>query len=431
MVAKIEPTPFDQRLFLIFIVTFASMTAFEFVGQFLYPISPDWRSNLITSLFTSGLAVIVSYFLLSSYYNKATELTSEIERRHGVERALREREEKLRRTFDQSPVGAALCSPDLRFTKVNSALGAITGYSPEELFNRSITTLAAPESIDEVLTCAGALISGTADMDERDLHMVRKNGSRVWVHLSVRLIRDADGSPLYVIPMFVDINDRKLAEDALQKTNKKLAMLSSITRHDIKNQLTGFGVFLQMVKNEIPDDPALQGHISRLVACSDAIERQIEFTRYYEELGTANAGWSDVSEGILNEARGLPLDGITLDPGKKGVSIYADPLLGKVYYNLIENSLRHGGHVKAITFAEEETENGLVIRYTDDGVGIPLSEKEKIFLKGYGRNTGLGLFLIREILAITGISITETGVPGTGAQLEMFVPKGAYRVSPV
>jgi len=430
MVAKAEITPFDQRLFLIFIVTFASMTAFEFAGKFLYPYNPDWRSNLITSLFTSGLAVIIAYFPLSSYYESAAQLSSEVERRHEVESDLREREERLRRTFDQSPVGAALCSPDLRFTRVNNALCVITGYTPDDLLNRSIISIAVPDETARILSCAEALKSGAADLDERDLHLVRRNGDRIWVRLSVRLVRDAEGTPLYFLPMFVDINDRKLAEDALQKTNKKLSMLSNITRHDIKNQLTGLSMFLQMVKNEVPDNPLLKEHIGKLMTCSDAIERQIEFTRYYEELGTANAGWFDMYQGILDEARQLPLDRITLDPGRKGISIYADPLVGKVYYNLIENSLRHGGHVTAISFAATETEKGLIIRCTDDGVGIPSPEKEKIFLKGYGRNTGLGLFLIREILATTGISIAETGTPGTGAQFEILVPKGTYRFSP-
>jgi signal transduction histidine kinase len=52
---------------------------------------------------------------------------------------------------------------------------------------------------------------------------------------------------------------------------------------------------------------------------------------------------------------------------------------------------------------------------------------ERIFERGYGKNTGLGLFLSREILAITGITITENGVPGKGARFEITVPKGAYR----
>ena len=248
-------------------------------------------------------------------------------------------------------MGAAILSPDLRFSRVNNALCTITGYTPDELLSLSITSIVTPEEMDQISACAKDLKSGAADVDERDLHLVRKNGDRIWVRQSVRLIRSEDSAPLYFIPMFVDIHDRKLAEDALQKTNKKLSILSTITRHDIKNQLTGLAGFLQLVKNEAPDDPSLQSHMCKLKVCSDAIERQIEFTRYYEELGTANAGWFDVQQGILGEARQLPLEGVILDPGKTGVSIYADPLIGKVYYNLMENSLRHGGHLTKISFS--------------------------------------------------------------------------------
>jgi signal transduction histidine kinase len=53
--------------------------------------------------------------------------------------------------------------------------------------------------------------------------------------------------------------------------------------------------------------------------------------------------------------------------------------------------------------------------------------KEKIFERGFGKNTGLGLFLAREILVITGITITENGTPGKGARFEITVPKGMWR----
>ncbi len=99
---NVEPksTPFDQILFLIFIATFATMTVFELAGQAFYPYPPDWRSNLITSLFTSGLAVIIAYFPLNAYYAKSVEVLSEIERRRLVEIELRESEEKFRGIFD-------------------------------------------------------------------------------------------------------------------------------------------------------------------------------------------------------------------------------------------------------------------------------------------------------------------------------------------
>jgi signal transduction histidine kinase len=69
----------------------------------------------------------------------------------------------------------------------------------------------------------------------------------------------------------------------------------------------------------------------------------------------------------------------------------------------------------------------LVLICEDDGVGVVADEKERIFERDFGKNTGLGLFLSREILSITGISIVETGEPGTGARFEITVPKGMYR----
>jgi len=89
MDAEAGQTPFDQRLFLIFMVTFAAMTLFEFSAQFLYPYPPDWRSNVITSLFTSGLAVVIAYFPLNSYYSQSERLLAEREKNRAVEAELR------------------------------------------------------------------------------------------------------------------------------------------------------------------------------------------------------------------------------------------------------------------------------------------------------------------------------------------------------
>jgi signal transduction histidine kinase len=69
----------------------------------------------------------------------------------------------------------------------------------------------------------------------------------------------------------------------------------------------------------------------------------------------------------------------------------------------------------------------MTVFWEDNGTGIPQSEKEKIFKRGYGKNTGFGLFLVREVLGLTGISIKETGTPGQGSRFGIKVPKEAYR----
>ena len=116
------------------------------------PYPPDWRSNIITSLFTSGLSVIIAYFPLKAYYDRNARLYAEMEQRHHVEMELREREKRLVRTFDQSPVGSALISPDLRFIQVNPALCAITGYTPEEFTTLPFSSIVAPDENTEIIT---------------------------------------------------------------------------------------------------------------------------------------------------------------------------------------------------------------------------------------------------------------------------------------
>jgi signal transduction histidine kinase len=93
----------------------------------------------------------------------------------------------------------------------------------------------------------------------------------------------------------------------------------------------------------------------------------------------------------------------------------------------MENSQRHGERVTVMHFSAKETDAGLVITYRDNGVGVSEADKKKLFQKGFGKHTGLGLFLSREILAITGITITENGTPGEGARFEITVPNGAWR----
>jgi signal transduction histidine kinase len=99
----------------------------------------------------------------------------------------------------------------------------------------------------------------------------------------------------------------------------------------------------------------------------------------------------------------------------------------KVFTNLLDNSIRHGQRVTEIRVSSHQSGRDMVVVWEDNGTGVAADEKERIFGQGFGKNTGLGLFLIREILSLTGITITETGEPGKGARFEITVPDRQYR----
>jgi signal transduction histidine kinase len=154
----------------------------------------------------------------------------------------------------------------------------------------------------------------------------------------------------------------------------------------------------------------------------------IRFTREYEQNGVNAPVKQDCRTLVETAAREAMPGKVTVKNDlPAGVEVFADPLIVKVFYNLIDNAVRYGGKITTIRFSFKECDGYKVIMCEDDGVGIPAGEKEKIFDPGFGKNTGMGLFLSREILDITCIIIRETGDPGNGARFEISVPEEICR----
>jgi PAS domain S-box-containing protein len=254
-----------------------------------------------------------------------------------------------------------------------------------------------------------------------DMVVVRPDGSQVRLEIFGAPILDSQGNVVASLVSFMDITERKRAEQTLQETNKKINLLNSITRHDVANQVTILKGFAQIALMSHPD-PVVADFLSKIDAAGSTIALQIEFTKTYQELGMHVPGWYRISEMVSQPKP----ENLTISC-TCNAEIFADPMLGKVFFNLIDNSVRHGERVTEIRIGCEEDQEGLSITVEDNGTGISPDKKEKIFEKGYGKNTGFGLFLAREILAITGITIREAGKPGKGAMFVITVPKGSYR----
>lgn len=154
----------------------------------------------------------------------------------------------------------------------------------------------------------------------------------------------------------------------------------------------------------------------------------IRFTRDYEEIGITAPAWQEVRAVVDKAAAEAPLQKVRLENDlPAGMEVLADPLIAKVFYNLMDNAVRYGQTITAIRFFVEDRDGNAIIVCQDDGAGVAAGEKERIFDRGFGKNTGLGLALSREILDITGLTIRETGTPGAGARFEIAVPAASCR----
>ena len=223
-----------------------------------------------------------------------------------------------------------------------------------------------------------------------------------------------------------EIDERRQVENALHQINAKLNLVSSIARHDILNRLTVIYGIISLLQEGI-SDPTFSDYLKKAEESAIAIKRQIEFTGDYKNMGLEKADWQNVNDSLRQSCENVDLKGVSLDIFTNNLEIFADPWLKKVFYNLIDNTLRYAERVTKITVSFRESVEGMDLLFEDNGIGIPFDEKEKIFERGYGKNIGYGLFMAREILAITELTIQETGKPGEGARYEIHVPERYYR----
>jgi PAS domain S-box-containing protein len=348
----------------------------------------------------------------------------DIAERRRAEKALKESEEKYRGFFRTSRDCVFITSKDGRWIDLNDAAVELFGYSSrEELMQAKIPDLyASPEARAKHIS----IIAERGSTKDFPVDLRRKDGSVIHTLITSVARYDAEGNATGFQGTIRDITEHKRAEEALRQVNKKLNLLSSITRHDILNQLMALKGYLELSKRHT-NDAVLVKYIEKEEEAAETIHQQVSFTKDYQDIGIRSPQWHDVKNLIIQAIN-------TINPGTVAVSadlgkieIYADPLVKKVFYTLVENALRHGEKVTKISFSSRESDDGLTLICEDDGMGIPRNEKENIFTRKYFKNTGFGLFLTREILSITGLTIMENGEPGKGAHFEIHVPKGMYR----
>jgi PAS domain S-box-containing protein len=344
---------------------------------------------------------------------------------------LRESEEKLKLAIEGSGVGLWDWRVQSGEMVINDRWAQILGYTVQELSPVTIdtwTSLTHPDDLQKYQELLQKHFSGESADFACESRMKHKDGHWVWV-LDRGMVteRDKTGQPLRMTGTHLNIAERKSAEEALRQVNRKLNLLSSLTRHDILNKVSVLLGYLDKAKT-LAQDTTLLDYLDRMDTSTKAIGKLVKFTRDYKDLGINPPRWITLKE-CMNEATEW-IDPntvrLTLDVGEW--EIYADPQVTRVFRNIFENAGIHGKNVTEIFVTCTKNDRGLDVVIEDNGIGIPTEMKSEIFEPGMMRNRGLGLFLAKEILSITGLAIEETGVPGKGARFEIHVPLECFRM---
>jgi len=392
-----------------------------------------------------GLAVILEditelkkyqQHLEQQVYERTKELThaneqlvQESQQRQKSQEALEKSERKYRELVENANSIILRVNDQGIITFFNEFAEKFFGISQSEIMGKNIfgsIISVNDESERKIEESVHSFLSPTEFLTFNEIECKRKNGESAWVAWTNKAVVDSEGKMSEYLIVGMDITERKQVENALHQVNTKLNLVSSIARHDVLNKLTVVYSTLSLLKEKITD-PDLKSTLNLAETATMAITRQMEFTRDYKDMGMEKADWQDVEETIHKALANNHGKGILFELRLNGLEIFADPWLKKVFFNMTDSMIRYGLQTKTIQALYKESEDGVELLFEGECKGIPVDQKEKIFEHGCGNTNGFGLFLAREILAITGITIKETGDTEKKVRFELQIPKRAYR----
>lgn len=343
------------------------------------------------------------------------------ERMRESERALRESQRRYQTIVESVHDGLTIIEKG-KVTYVNNRACEIFGRSRAELLKTNSVDLPAPEEKERLQRIREETISSGKALEELGFWIVQKDGSRRYI-LNRYSFLSKDGSTRLVAS--TDITERKGTVGKLETVTQKLQVVGGLTRHDIRNKLSTISSNAFLAKKTLTKGHKALTHLERIESACKQAASILDFAAIYEKLGLEKLTLVDVGTSI-DEAVSLFPDMKNVDVVNEchGVNVLADSLLSQLFYNLIDNSLKHGKKVNLIRIRCEIRKKRLKLSYEDNGVGIPEDNKPKLFDEGFstGNGQGYGLPLIKKMIEVYGWTIEESGEVDKGAKFIIRIP---------
>ncbi len=382
---------------------------------------------------------------------------SDITDRILVERALQENEARLRLTFDQAPIGAAMVSLDCRYIQVNEAFCRMLGYQERELIGKSVFEVTHPDHVAVTEQNIRRIAEGANRQYETEKRYVRKDGGVVWAHLTVTPLRHSANQTTYLLTMVEDITERKLAETEnarLQAQFLQAQKMESIGRlaggvaHDFNNLLTVINGYSATVLDLMsPSDP-LRTRITEIYKAGERAASLVRQLLAFSRKQVLKPDLIDLNEMVADMERMLrPLVGDDVEIVTRLAAVL-DPVLAdrhqmeQVVMNLAVNArdaMPQGGTLTIETartvwenscphcLAEVRPGPYVRISVRDTGTGMNDEVRQHLFepfftTKTLGHGTGLGLATVHGIVLQSGGHIDVETRSGEGTCFHVYLP---------
>ncbi len=365
----------------------------------------------------------------------ASTITRDISERVCMEEALMASEQRFRATFEQAAVGIAHVAPDGRFLEVNKRLCDMVGYSHAELLALTFQDITFPEDLHTDLAYVHQLLSAERQTYSMEKRYVRRDGSLLWINLTVSLVYDKDGVPCYFISVIEDISERKRLE---RLRDEFLAMAS----HELRTPLTALKGFSALLWRRLVNTDELSlTYLTRMEAQITRLGRLVEdlldlsriqfnqFSIVKVLLDLAALVRETVEMEQVTTPKSLQL--IEVDEGA-AILVEGDyTRLAQVIHTLLANAIKYSPKADRVEIRLYTRGNQAVVQVQDFGIGIASQYHQQIFERFFQvpdpvtktfPGMGIGLYLARDIIIRHQGSISVESRLGEGATFTVRLP---------
>jgi PAS domain S-box-containing protein len=383
-------------------------------------------------------------------------VSTDIAEHQRLEDELRASEERYRHTFEQAAVGIAHVGIDGRWLLVNPKLCDMVGYTREELLAQTLHVVLMPDDLSTAFADAQRLITGEQQTYARELRFRRKDGSPVWVSLSVTLVRNQAEWPLYFLAFTEDITARKQIELQRQLNQLKDQFILDMN-HELRTPLTSLLGYLELIKVQQGRlDVAAQARYLETAKRSGEellrlVNSVLDALTIAEQMPPPQRGKIVVASLVREVLKHLApgeeqADHLRLDIPDE-LTVWAnEQLLRQVLRNLLSNAFKYCPKPASVVVSAAPIDRdegkahaapSVCISVQDAGPGIPPEELPLLFqqftrlkrdLSGTVGGSGLGLYISKRFVeAMEGrIWAESSGINGQGSRFCILLPNGLH-----
>ncbi|RSM70110.1 hypothetical protein DMB66_09590 [Actinoplanes sp. ATCC 53533] len=362
---------------------------------------------------------------------------------------LADSERRLRSHFEHAAVGQVIHGTDDRIEEANPAFATMTGTAPRDLGGTKLTDQFDPADRAAHRRELSAVIAGRRKLISRELVLLRADGDRLDVHVTVSAVRHADGQPEHLVSIFQDISSRKAAEVArdaatieladrnseLEAANRLKADLIGMLGHEISNPLA---IILGHIELALGDDTAPAPVHDLIAKVGRNASRLAVIVQEVLALVSIDAGRLTatprpvrVADHIHAALAATAVTGVTLDCPPELAAVVQPGHLDHILTNLISNAEKYGGG--ATTIIADRTGRTVAIQVRDEGAGVPPDFRVHLFDRfaradstaGTVAGTGLGLYIVRELAGANGGDVQYRPAVPHGSIFILTLPAAA------